>query len=53
MSENAGSFIEKSKAKATDLEHRRKINWNIGKYNAVVTQGKEQFDNVHLARERA
>jgi len=53
MSQTAATFIEKSTAKATDLEHRRKINFNIGKYNAVVPQGKLQFDNVHLARERA
>lgn len=53
MSQTAATFIEKSTVKATDLEHRRKINFNIGKYNAVVPQGKLQFDNVHLARERA
>ena len=53
MSQTAATFIEKSTAKASDLEHRRKINFNIGKYNAVVPQGKMQFDNVHLARERA
>ena len=53
MSENAGSFIAKSKVKATDLEHRRKINWNIGKYDTTVAAGKQQFDDIHLARERA
>ena len=39
--------------KAADLDHRRKINFNIGKYNAVVPQGKEQFEDVNLARESA
>jgi L-lactate dehydrogenase complex protein LldF len=53
MSEQARSFIAKSTIKAADLEHRRKINFNIGKYNAVVPKGKEQFDQLHLARERA
>ena len=53
MSETAASFIAKSTVKAADLEHRRKINFNIGRYNAAVPQGKQQFDNVHLARERA
>ena len=53
MKENAGSFIAKSTVKAADLDHRQKINFNIGKYDAVVPIGKEQFDNVHLARERA
>lgn len=53
MSEHSESFIEKSAAKATDREHRRKINFNIGRYNAVVPIGKTQFSNVHLAREKA
>lgn len=35
------------------MQHRKTINFNIGRYNAVVPQGKQQFDNVHLARERA
>ncbi len=53
MSEQSQTFIAKSTVKAADLEHRRKINFNIGKYNAVVPKGKEQFADTHLARERA
>jgi len=53
MSENSQLFLEKSKTKAGDLEHRRKINFNIGKYNEKVPEGKQQFADVHLARERA
>lgn len=53
MTENAASFIAKSTIKAKDLEHRRKINFNIGRYNAVVPQGKQQFADVLLARQRA
>lgn len=53
MSEQSQIFNAKSAIKAADLEHRRKINFNIGKYDAVVPKGKEQFANVHLARERA
>ena len=53
MSEAASSFLSKSAAKAADLDHRRKINFNIGKYNAVVPAGKEQFEDMNLARERA
>jgi L-lactate dehydrogenase complex protein LldF len=53
MSESSQSFIAKSTIKAADLEHRRKINFNIGKYNAVVPQGQQQFSDVHLAREKA
>jgi L-lactate dehydrogenase complex protein LldF len=53
MSQQSQTFIAKSTIKSADLEHRRKINFNIGKYNASVPKGKEQFADVHLARERA
>lgn len=53
MTETAELFIAKSTVKSADLEHRRKINFNIGKYNASVPMGKLQFDDLHLARERA
>ena len=53
MTETASSFIARSTIKAEDMDHRRKINFNIGKYNAVVPQGKQQFGELNLARERA
>ena len=53
MSNQLQNFIAKSAIKAADLDHRRKINFNIGKYNEKVPEGKEQFADVHLARERA
>jgi L-lactate dehydrogenase complex protein LldF len=53
MQDKAASFIAKSTIKAADLDHRRKINFNIGKYNAVVPIGKKQFTNVMLTREKA
>lgn len=53
MTETSKTFLAKSTIKAADLDHRRKINFNIGKYNAAVPNGKAQFSNVHLARERA
>ncbi|RYZ79914.1 MAG: lactate utilization protein, partial [Proteobacteria bacterium] len=53
MSTQASDFINKSKEKASDRVHRKTINFNIGKYNAVVPQGKQQFAELHLARERA
>jgi L-lactate dehydrogenase complex protein LldF len=49
----ASSFIAKSSIKAADLDHRRKINFNIGRYNAVVPNGKMQFANLATAREQA
>lgn len=53
MINNAETFKIKSGIKSTDTEHRRKINFNIGKYDAAVIQGKKQFENLSLAREKA
>lgn len=53
MSEHSSTFMAKSEIKASDREHRNKINFNISKYNAVVPVGKQQFTDVHLAREKA
>jgi len=50
---NESSFIARSTIKAADLDHRRKINFNIGKYNAAVALGKPQFAHIEMARERA
>ncbi len=52
MQDNA-TFLAKSTVKAEDREHRRKINFNISRYNAVVPLGKQQFTDAHLAREIA
>jgi L-lactate dehydrogenase complex protein LldF len=53
MSDTSAAFKIKSTEKSADLEHRHKINFNIERYNAVVPQGKHQFADVHLGRERA
>lgn len=53
MSEQSTSFIAKSTIKAADREHRRKINFNISRYNAVVPVGKTQFSKLEQAREKA
>jgi L-lactate dehydrogenase complex protein LldF len=53
MSEQSTSFAAKSTVKASDRDHRRKINFNIARYNAIVPVGKQQFTDVHLAREKA
>jgi L-lactate dehydrogenase complex protein LldF len=53
MSEESSSFITKSTAKASDLDHRRKINFNISRYNAVVPVGKQQFTALDGVREKA
>lgn len=53
MTETSSTFKAKSTIKSADLEHRHKINFNIARYNAVVPQGKSQFADLSLARERA
>ena len=53
MPESASNFIAKSAVKSADLDHRRKINFNIGRYNLSVPAGKQQFSDLHTARERA
>lgn len=53
MKEIAAAFDARSKEKAADRAHRKTINFNIGKYNAVVPQGKLQFAELAIARERA
>jgi L-lactate dehydrogenase complex protein LldF len=49
----SSSFIAKSTVKAADIDHRRKINFNISRYNAVVPVGKQQFAHLEKAREQA
>lgn len=46
-------FIKESGIKAFDLEHRRKINFNISKYDLAVTNGKNQYKNIDKAKNRA
>ena len=53
MSKTASTFRAKSTIKAANLDHRRKINFNIGRYNAAVPNGKQQFFDLNLAREKA
>jgi L-lactate dehydrogenase complex protein LldF len=53
MNDNRGTFLAKSEVKAQDLEHKRKVAFNIDKYNAAVINGKKQFANLDLARKKA
>ena len=53
MKEQASTFQAKSAVKAPDREHRRKINFNMARYNAVVPQGKSQFTDMMATREQA
>ena len=53
MTTTEQAFLAKSTIKAADLDHRRKINFNIKQYNKKVPEGKQQFPDLDLARERA
>jgi L-lactate dehydrogenase complex protein LldF len=50
---NLSIFLAKSEVKAHDLEHKRKIRFNIDKYTATVKKGMQQFANLELARKKA
>ncbi len=53
MTENEATFRAKSTIKSADLDHRHKINYNIDKYNKAVPDGKRQFADNNLVKERA
>lgn len=53
MTDNRTNFLAKSEVKAQDLEHKRKVAFNIDKYNAAVVNGKKQFADLELARKKA
>jgi len=53
MTDNLSVFIAKSDVKAHDLEHKRKISFNIQKYNDSVVKGKKQFTDLEAARKKA
>ncbi len=36
-----------------DLTHRKKIKFNISRYNSAVKKGEQRYDNIELARQRA
>ena len=53
MTKYSSTFLAKSTIKAPDKEHRRKINFNIGKYNDAVPFGKSQFLDLPKVKELA
>lgn len=53
MGENLSVFLAKSKVKAGDLEHKRKLAFNIQKYADTVVKGKQQFADLDTARKKA
>jgi L-lactate dehydrogenase complex protein LldF len=53
MSEPYQDFVKACEAKAFDKNHRKILNFNIGKYDVAVAKGKLQYQNLNLAKERA
>jgi L-lactate dehydrogenase complex protein LldF len=53
MANPLAKFKSDAENKSFDLEHRKRINFNIGKYNQSVESGKSQYVDVELARSRA
>jgi L-lactate dehydrogenase complex protein LldF len=53
MTDIATEFHKESGEKAFDKEHRRKLNFNIGRYNENVIKGKAFYSNLELAKKRA
>jgi L-lactate dehydrogenase complex protein LldF len=46
-------FLEDSAKKSFDLEHRRTIDFNMGRYKSAVLRGKKQYINLAMARRQA
>lgn len=46
-------FLKKAEQKAFDKTHRKKIKFNISKYDAAVEKGKQIYSNLDLARNHA
>lgn len=46
-------FINDSGAIAFDREHRKRISFNMSRYDEAVKQGKKQFRNIELAKKKA
>ena len=46
-------FLKKAEEVAFDKEHRKKIQFNIGRYDVAVKKGKAIYEDLNLARTRA
>lgn len=53
MSDQKTQFLAKAEVKAQDLEHKRKLRFNIEKYAQAVVKGKTQFADLEVARKMA
>ncbi len=53
MSKLATDFVHTSDTKAFDLDHRRIINYNIGKYHIAVERGLSKLANLENSKRKA
>ena len=53
MSESQKIFLKEAEVKAFDLRHRSTLRYNISKYSAAVVQGKKQYANLDVAKQKA
>jgi len=53
MSEKAINFNRNAEKVTFDKEHRQKINFNISQYDKAVEKGKQQYDHLEIAKQRA
>jgi L-lactate dehydrogenase complex protein LldF len=53
MSQQAEQFLSDAESNVFNKEHRRKLAFNISQYDKKVVEGKHQFDELELAKQRA
>lgn len=53
MGSTAEDFLIAAEQKAFDADHRRIINYNIGKYDAAVVRGLSRIENLENAKRKA
>lgn len=49
----AKKFLEDAAGKSFDVEHRKRLDFNIGRYDEAVLRGKTQYRDLELAKRRA
>ncbi len=53
MTRFAADFSDSARTKSFDRDHRRIINFNIGKYDAAVDRGLSKFSNLENSKRKA
>lgn len=53
MASPVKSFLTEAEHVAFDPDHRKKIRFNIGRYDSAVEKGRKRYSDIELARNRA